>query len=204
MWGASCSCHVSMELAALQVLLETIAGSILEHLEALVSQGTFQPVSLNCRARKEPRSWFWLFLLTWGEEARSIPSHPSEINPATTSHVLHCSHTTEPAQAWDVPMSSAPCGCDLFLKKGEGASVGAGSRSPAAGVGLCDPGGDHAWTSGWWLHGALVLPLLQGQGACLGFNFKSHPYIYIYIYNTHIYIYNYFLCVYIFISENAF
>lgn len=64
---------------------ETVVGSILEHLGALVAQGTFHAVSLNRRAGKEPRSWFWLCHLT----------RFSEVNPATTSHVLHCSHSME-------------------------------------------------------------------------------------------------------------
>lgn len=112
-------------------------GSILEHLQALVAQGSFHPVSLNCRAGKEPRSWFWLCLLTCF----------SEVSRATTSLVLHCSRSTEP-----VSMSSQPCGCDPFFRKGEGASVGAGSHLPAAGTGLCDP----AWWPGPQADGSVV------------------------------------------------
>lgn len=77
-----------MELAALRVLLGDVVGSILEHLEALVAQGTFHPVSLNLRAGTEPRSCLWLCPLTC----------LSEVNPAPPSRVLHCSHATEPGQ----------------------------------------------------------------------------------------------------------
>lgn len=110
MWGAGCTSHVSMELAALQVLLGDVGE---KHLGAYGSFGgsihspSHVPESQGRQAGKELRSCFWLSLLTCF----------SEVGTATTSHVLHCSRTTEPAQAWDVSMSSEPCGCDPFLKR---------------------------------------------------------------------------------------